>query len=1701
MKHSANYPWQIWVNGALQGGADSIRGSKSGTVDLGDQVGVSITIDCHAGLNFCRGKLNVYQVECAASNCGAGEYRSSDCTDTADRVCTSCPANSYVNSAKTGCTCAGNWKNAAGKPNDCSVCKAGWDINHQCTRCLGDKYGASCSSATHCLVTSNRGTCNHQSCFGTSGNGQCSSCSQVTAGRICEHNVCADSAAANLVQDTWSASQPPSDFDWTLYNAEDIEVVQVKENDGDFGLEVRFRPISPETSSFALKVDGVQRRTESATAECDNADSRAVFGLVGVDKSVGDTVSVCVRANWRTSSLYPPTAWGSSTTLINTAAEERGNPEACVADYTIKYQTHVVFTASDLPGSSTLEGAAVTYSFSGQSGSPQTTALTDANGQLDMRAPLAGFTGGATTSDMVIHSVTKQGSTFKVCPHAPPCIEGELADSSGYTFQTEHLNAAARPVYLVDVQARSIQGKVDFDFFGQSCGVFNVSLIARAPGSSGEDGVLGVATTDEGGVFSLAVPVNSLVSVELGYMNHTFGGTAVGGVAADLLSSVGLVVSDNLTGVDFTDLVTETLTLTTGVTECKFDMGPFTLKLKPRNCLVGGTQLEAPLELSIARDNGDLDQSEWVFALPAQEFNLGLEDFVGVEGIAGLSMEAQFLAQNALEESRQRDMRTEAASLQFLFQPAPEVVTEVVLGLEYPESFPSSCNKAGAKDAFDIVLSGPEPDAEWAFTGFQRYPSTGEQCWRLPPGSLLRVASHLDPDNAVDPCGHLNLHDGLVPNGGCLVPFQLTESQGQNASRVHVFASVGQPIKEGASVAAFTRVLELAVSNIDAWGGEVVDGVTEGVEFAQPDLTCLILGQHIITEDSLVTYFGEKEEPLPLVYLYGVPVGEQSSFGSHNLVRMSLDVQMDTLTSSYKVKEGGGGAQRGVKFAYSWSTFGSIGQSNSQFMVGGRGVRATTTKHAHLVQTSLTSETLELKSPPSEEGKDADMVLLVGSISKYQTSVFVNFNLTTCEVTTLNSAVWGTAMDSLLFYSRSDCEREVDKLQHTIRANDDTIDALQGSTDAADLDLVAAANATRGTSHQSISKWQRLFDDWEQDYLESTTDLQYRVDLRGKVADAQLGNGNHRLVFGAGQVTVRESVTETNTSQHDYESWTNHASFEGGASGEFLIGAEAEIMMGLIKTKGEVGPAFASDWHHTTTTSMTNYNTATESSPFEVETFFKEVDTGDQLCVEMFKSKHSGTLITKVCGGQTRCPWVPGTDPRESLSVGIIERPQLLQEDRGRIVLEVSTEGMILEGDEMTIVIELDSRSATFPVSFNIGSASLNQPLEFTLQKGEKTPINIYFNRLDPDLSSMTTEITVRSKCDVKISRTVEVKARWSSACPVVEWAGNLADADATFALTAAEHSLVIAASNPGDVTWREAAAAKGVEIEVSVWAKLYDSVYADWVRLDLEDLALAEDDFGNAQRSLEVDAAKLYMREGGRYLLELRTLCTQQGRYVGDTRSGSRFGVLDTAGPEFVGWTSPNRVALPSHSVRVAIAYFSEPLDCTNPLLKATLRTVITNSSEPAVPEDESVVVKDLTVHCGAGARSLFFVLHLESDEEVAALNTVVVRLDLAGVIDVYGNPMQGSESFSLEGGASRRRALEGDEEQLLDLTLPFQLPDLGEEALKDIPADQRDLTGPALADPAAAVAQARKQLLPKRVIQSAYHVAGRSARGNRRH
>ncbi|CAK9053735.1 Apple domain-containing protein, partial [Durusdinium trenchii] len=518
-------------------------------------------------------------------------------------------------------------------------------------------------------------------------------------------------------------------------------------------------------------------------------------------------------------------------------------------------------------------------------------------------------------------------------------------------------------------------------------------------------------------------------------------------------------------------------------------------------------------------------------------------------------------SQDETLDRRTLDITNDPASVRFIFHPDPTATLEIGEGLFEPGTYPDSCTEDPAP--FDFAVEGNN-FAALRFEFRQVY--LDSFCNKMP-----------DFTSDLDPCSALT--------GGCEVGVAKEEYQGINLTMARAYVFTGEPRNQGSSVADFVgpNKISYAVYNPTFFGftdrldGKAFEGASK----------ILLLGNKVLTEDSLVSFFSEGQDHIPLLYLNAPPPGKENS----NFQSVTLDLSVTTTTKKYATTDirVGGGAFLGIKnegdarlcIPFLGCPI-KITEGNQKFTAGVNNFDTETTSYTDDVHVQVKSTGLTLSTPKGLTGDEGDMVLLIGTVANFITADFVSFDVDTCSVDVRPSTVWGTDMESLLFYSRADIELEFDKLERTIR---DSNLALEDDT-LADEARDEAERLIR-VSTNSKKKWDALFEHWDNDREQALADAN-KVDLRGVVTgvvqdpDASALN---RFTLGASELTVSRTVTMSDSSVLDYQSSSNVISNEEKYEFELLFGS------GFI-----VGPVGGGSFEYSSSTATTFSETGNEQT-------------------------------------------------------------------------------------------------------------------------------------------------------------------------------------------------------------------------------------------------------------------------------------------------------------------------------------------------------------------------------------------------------------------------------------------------------------------------------------------------------------------------
>jgi hypothetical protein len=695
------------------------------------------------------------------------------------------------------------------------------------------------------------------------------------------------------------------------------------------------------------------------------------------------------------------------------------------------------------------------------------------------------------------------------------------------------------------------------------------------------------------------------------------------------------------------------------------------------------------------------------------------------------------------------------------------------------------------------------------------------------------------------------------------------------------------------------------------------------------------------------------------------------------------------------------------------------------------------------VTTSVISRGMTLSTPFGQNGKYGDMVLIFGSVTKIKTAVSIEFNETSCLIDEIPSVVWGQENESLLFLSKADCEREMKKLEFSRNIN--LMKLKDNSTTASEK---SEAQYIIDKAYSGITTWFKLLSHWDNDKLLAK---HHPVDVRGYAAH----NQNHpervnSLTLGSSSFTL--SMTNTSSFSHIANFSSNFYSKEGALIfSNHILGGYRNRLAGFGFM---MGPFVDLNSASAKMVTKVDEDIQTQTKSKTVSVTFVDGNPGDTTCVNVFKSPWSGTFVFEVCGGATMCPHVDGTDARQKIKLYTIETPnQSLLSNKGRVVLELDTMDTIdTDIKYLDIVLELDASTVLSPVSFNVGSASLNQPLEFSLPAREKTQVSIFFERLDPSLKSINIVGNVRAKCDSKIKVSFGFHVSWQSRCPAVTWGGMLVDSMSYFSITSGSPDLPVTAINPTGRPWREY---DDISISVDLYFREHSDPNAGWKPVlreyllprrsedtsdwEFNDLVITsfvdkEDDFGKATLWLNGENNNLFV-DGQLYEFELHSVCLQieengNAVEVGRMKSGIRIGIVDMEGPEVMSFIYPNELAQPMKSFPLISILFNEAVDCLHPMLRATV----------TMYEGNITFTKVAKTYCSGLSQQLNVIVRVDL-EEVNALSSGNARVDVYGIHDLFGNKLGETGKETID----KIRFLQSTDNQTMNevkLTLNMSMP-----------------------------------------------------------
>ena len=1503
----------------------------------------SVAVNAFAGIKDCiTCPPGSYFLEGACSECEKGYY----CPGGGAR--TICPVGKFCNET--------NMIN----PN---TCRRGVEfcleegLKQPLYACPHYLYGPNCEYQVTCLYGgANRGIChgNDRSggCSGTEGNGLCTKCSELAAGSICEHKICANSALANTTAIRDSHANRVGDFDFSLYRAEQLMASQAI-SAGVYGLQVSFRPIAEDIDTHVLTLNSSETTVESSSRPKCATNERARFPFYAKESSVGEIIKVCAYGFFSeaTKDLTGGT-WGA----LERSGVPRADTKTCIT-YTAQFVTRISITISDLFNTALIDGAVVQFKIGDHEFTREAV-----RGLIEEDIILPGVTAGTVELPITFLQVTPDSaaaSDFKLC--STPLLTSGLRCQSVLPFPYEigkvrHQTSTPHKFSIVDQLAVEVSGAVHFSFNTGICGINNVSVVAVDTNVGAEGIVVSRTSTDRVGSFTLTAPKNSKIRLLFDYNDHDIAPVATSSTSVNIMKSVGLQVSSRITGLEFEDRTTRKITASAAVTLCKYSIGTFRISLQA--CPMSG----GPFIPARTNVGNDLE-----VVVPAHEYAYDLLfDGYGETDQATIKKGFEYVFP---ESTRTLDLTTANVDVNFVYHPVPEVEMEVATGAADPRTYAETDCPDQDNPPFDFAVEGNNP-IKLRFFFVQHYKGSSEQqCSKMPEGMQLLVRSNLRANE--DPCSSTG--------NGCLHEFEYGVFRLSEKSWSNVTVFAGQPDEA-------VMWIEHQVNHSSIWAE------TDRHEINREKI--LILGNKVISSDSLVSFFSEGQDFVPLLYVYAPPAPHEDSFQS---VSMNFEVTTVSQVFENQVYELGGGAAAGLRSEYegkmcipfSGCPFKSA-EVEAEVSIGVNSVRGQTISFIDDVHTVVESSNMEISTSPGLAGEEGDLVLLMGSSAKFTSSELYYFD--ECRTQKKPIITWGSSFSSMLLHSRSSIQRALSRLRETIKVNEPVLKDV-GATDSqrekAEREVIESKN--------SIKMFYALLEHWKNDRLQAR---KHPLDVQTFTTNRLNSPAVNKFVYGASRVSLTRELSMSDSSVLDFQSSTTVLSN--------IVESEFQALFGTAFVVGPTGSVYK----ETTKVSESTFSkTREESTTMSVTTSLAEDDTGDELCLEVFQSPHSKTFVFEVCGGETKCPHVEGTDRREDIQISIEQRPNgILQADGSRFTMNVD----ISQGreDSVDAIIELDAQTALYPVAYNIGSKSLNQPQRFTFSSPVTSAV-IFFERLDPSVQQITIGGVVRSACDESIQASFGFEVRWQSSCPAAAWGGDLKNPEDHFKITQAEPNLALTALNP---LGREWSVGKDVEVTVSLWARLYEPVGSPWVKVDNQYLRVAREadaassSFENNQdengfSTLHISAERDLFRDGERYLFELRSECIRvnRGRRValGETKSGVRLGVVDMNGPEIVSQTSTTRIKAAVAEFPVAKILFNEPIDCTHPSLGANVYQINPRRGEFIAKRIEGKAV----VYCTGNMHQLHVVLKVETKEEMESWSHVKIDVKIHGIRDIYGN------------------------------------------------------------------------------------------------
>lgn len=1346
-------------------------------------------------------------------------------------------------------------------------------------------------------------------------------CSNNYSGLACQHPVCENSGLGKTLRTI--PYQEPYDFDFANYEPESLNVEQtLLASKLAFQMKVTTSILPVIAQSYTLRV-----KTSSGSLVGETTIIATSFDCVNNSTTLAATIQDSANKLSVGASYYACVEISWKNPFKPLQWDELDN----LSTIAMSSEEHCIsgivsFVAGTLITTNNIDGDAPSGNVNIQiligSGSiAQTLVTSSTNGTL--KANIFDSSSTSTSSSIIISSasVSDKSTKFKLCP---PDLETSACTKKNALNLPQMIsltNLLTSQIRLVDLYSREIRGSVAFLVGEDECGIQDVQVQALNAGNN--DAEISSVVTDANGGFVLGVPQDSVVKLKLSYHDHTFVlvSDSVDSQKKQSLVSEGLRVSSDLSNVNFKDTKLRTLNLHTSATLCDFNVGSVTTQLRLTAC--PSIKLEKTFE----------DQTVSWRSLPATNFMFDLifEDDEDIQA----SYAARFPS-----SVRRIDLTEATDTIEVVYHPVPSLDISVVQG---GISF-DTCETQSLP--FEYLVEGGQTITIKVETlqSYRDHTSNSVRyCREIPGETFVEVSSNLAPETDTK-C------DGQQP---CTISFKgfddniIVETSSNLATAAYVRLVVGEPELPDSNASViknlpdFVRTVNFRLINDVQWPASLaLDGL-------DTEMRTLVMGTRTTSESAILT----SPDAVPLFYLYAPPI---TATEKPSYARAKFSSAISTNTNVHALIEADGGivwntqAKTGIR-----SVLGRVSFDNGTFEIN-----TTATSLNDRVQTVMSSRSFELQTTP----ETGDMALFLESSTKFTEAVHLEYDDSTCAVLVHPSVTWGQTSSNLVFASRASCEASLDESKETLVL-------YAGNSQAQQLLRHA---------FKSKERWQNLLAHWDKDYQGARN---FPIDLRGQVTGDYV-YGENRLQMGVGKVSFEESSVPRGNQLLDYLSASSSQGY--GHTYDFAV-AEDGLGRSILSLQADSNSGLGASWSVVREAIHEFMSDDSEPAMIDVASHIVLEEDRGEICIDFFRSPHSGSHVYYICGGLTRCPFVPGTTQREVFSLLYSNETNgtlsSLTESTGSFSFYIDTSLLPISDDTLDLIITPNTdASEESSVLLSIDKTPIEEGVSVVMQGLNKRLIHVDYERVDTEVRSATVSIRVSSACDPSVTEVISFSLHWTSTCPFIEWDGNLLDTTSTWLLSSNSPQFPLHYR-------RGPAILEGVESEISLWALRYENglSYGDWIELV---------SFQSNATSLVsyLDIIEVDLVNGGRYIFELRVSCTKNNQTAGSERSGRRLGMYDTHGPELVTWTPINTIRSNTDVLPVALFSFDEPIDCSAPSLRAT------------VTQTETLEEVEGVISCTSNLNELTVSIIIE-EGKTALWNQTEVSLSLTGVQDIFGN------------------------------------------------------------------------------------------------